>query len=99
MGKTTLGVPTKILSHGHDLGPEVFDLPEGGDTVVISGGQLTREMIEEAYRRCVKSFGTVYTELHHPRCPKFVTQGEKACRCGACPMEALLEDDLGGRLP
>ena len=32
-------------------------------------------------------------ELHHPECPKWVTQGKRACRCGTCPVEAAIEDE------
>ena len=33
-------------------------------------------------------------EYHNPRCPKWLTQGKKACRCGAAPMEGIFEDEL-----
>lgn len=33
------------------------------------------------------------TEFHHPDCPK-LTDGNKACRCGMCPLEAIFEDEL-----
>lgn len=31
-------------------------------------------------------------EFHDPKCPKLLTNGEKACRCGARPLEAIFED-------
>ena len=37
---------------------------------------------------------TASAEFHRPRCPKYTTQGEKACRGGARPLEAALEDAL-----
>ena len=33
-------------------------------------------------------------EFHSPACPKWLTKGKKACRCGACPLEAIFEDAM-----
>lgn len=29
--------------------------------------------------------------FHDRECPKILTKGEKACRCGAAPLEAMLD--------
>ena len=57
-------------------------------------GRLTRERLEAAAERIRQNYGNPVEEFHHPRCPKIVSAGKKACRCGACPLESILEDDL-----
>lgn len=34
-------------------------------------------------------------ELHNPRCPKWTSQGRRACRCGTALTEGVFEDALG----
>lgn len=64
-----------------------------------AAGPLTRERLErmwEDYQARVASgfYDQPVPELHHPTCPKIVTGGKKACRCGTVPLEAILEDDM-----
>jgi hypothetical protein len=65
------------------------------DSILIAEGRpLTREDLERAADLIRQNYGRVEPELHHPKCPKYLTQGKKACRCGACPEEAAFEDEL-----
>lgn len=61
------------------------------------GEPLTPELLEAAAERMRADHGAPAVEYHHPLCPKITSGGRLACRCGAAPLEALLEDDLEGR--
>lgn len=52
------------------------------------------EFVALAERIANETRPRVQVELHHPRCPKYLTRGEKACRCGTAPLEAAFEDAL-----
>lgn len=56
---------------------------------------LTRALLEEAieYER-TRAQAPLPMEFHHPECPKLLTNGSKACRCGTAPLEAVFEDEL-----
>src|SRR5687768_8958060 len=89
----------------------LFDIDPGAYQTWRSGTAkdaepLTAEKLERAienYRARVASgfYDQPEVELHHPQCPRWTTQGQKACRCGTNPLEALLEDDMlrGGAAP
>ena len=55
---------------------------------------LTAEMIEKLAADLLKNHGRPQAEIHHPRCPAWLSRGLEACRCGTNPLEAALADDL-----
>jgi len=53
---------------------------------------LTAEILQECIDLYLKENSyKPYVEIHHPECPKYVTQVKKACRCGAAPLEGVLK--------
>jgi hypothetical protein len=55
---------------------------------------LTLEDIERAMQLVEERAPVPWEEIHHPRCPKITSRGERACRCGSAPTEAAFEDEL-----
>ena len=55
---------------------------------------LTPENIARAAELIRNNYGEPEIEYHSPRCPKLLSEGKMACRCGACPLEAVFEDAL-----
>lgn len=53
-----------------------------------------KEQFIDAAEAMSRNHGGPRHEFHNPRCPKLSTRGEKACRCGAEPLEAVFEDSL-----
>ena len=53
---------------------------------------LTPEVFVEICEKMLADHGGPRREYHSPTCPKILTQGERACRCGAAPTEAIFED-------
>jgi hypothetical protein len=58
---------------------------------------MTPERFREVSERMLAEHGEPEHEYHHPQCPKILTKGERACRCGAAPLEAVFEDELADR--
>jgi hypothetical protein len=59
-----------------------------------SGGVLTRELFEQGLQAMLNWKPQPDIEYHDPCCPKWLTHGQKACRCGVAPLEAVFEDEL-----
>jgi hypothetical protein len=79
----------------------IFGIDFGFDSKSVSvfttEGRLMEEELVEAAELAKKDFGRLGHEYHSPKCPKITTQGKKACRCGAAPLEAVFEDELETR--
>jgi hypothetical protein len=58
---------------------------------------LTRESLERAAERIRQMPISPPFEIHSPDCPKYRTQGRKACRCSTAWWEGMLEDELENR--
>lgn len=54
---------------------------------------LTRADIERAAKHLLANYGGPRQEFHNPKCPKILTRGEKACRCGDSPTEGMFDDE------
>lgn len=65
------------------------------DAIVVprEPGTLRAALIS-ASERMLKSRARPHEEFHSPECPKWVTHGQRACRCGAAPTEGMFEDAL-----
>lgn len=62
---------------------------------------LTPKILQEAAELMKNKYGFPDSEfeVHHPECPKFLTKGVKACRCGNDGVGWIFEDELekGGK--
>ncbi len=72
---------------------EPWKIGEVGD-----GGGSALENMRQAFEIIGRFRARPPIVYHHSTCPKILTQGTKACRCGAAPVEALFEDERAGKL-
>jgi hypothetical protein len=75
------------------------DHPHEGDDfqsrISLKQRPLTPELFHELSERMLADHGGgPPIEFHHPECPKILTKGERACRCGAAPTEWIFEEAL-----
>ncbi len=65
--------------------------------IATSSADFTPDGIAEALRSRAERFEGPPVELHNPECPKLLSEGRRACRCGTAPLEAVFEDGLRAR--